>query len=289
MNQIVPAKQINLFQALNKLTRDADHIVGRHEHLQNLRRIVRQQKAALANGEVVSEIIDGERAALSEYDETVLARWHELRDLVDPPENYEDGDQEEGDLHRNVVSVRLAALIGGFPNGAPGDPEVYTRQLLEHVCAVEGLNLLALDTACREIVATKKFVPTVSEVMEVLDKHLEKWWERLRTISWIAGTSREAIAEIAELQVIAEKAAKAWAEQQARSALNRALHRRHRAVTEAVEAQKQAATAAQAVADKMAWLAKCEAEVLDAEQELVKRCTAKEQQAVNDAQADATH
>ena len=243
MNEIAPIKPINLFQALNKLASDADHIAERQAWLENLRRMVRQQKAALENGEVVGEIIDGKRAALSKYDKAVLARCHELRDLVDASENYEDDEREEGTLRRNIVSVRLASLIGAFPNGAPGDPEVYTRLLLEHVCAVEGLNLLALDATCREIVATKKFVPTVSEVIEVLGEQLEKWWERLRAISWIAGTSREAMAEIEALQ----KAAKERAVQQAQRDLDRALHQRSKAIAE---------------------LAQCEARVLDAERAL---------------------
>jgi hypothetical protein len=242
MSKIVPIKQNNLFRSLDQLAKDADHIVARHADLQNLRRAVRQQKAALANGEVVGEIIDGKRAKLSKYDETVLARCDELSELLDPPENYEDGDRE-GELRRNVVIVRLASMIGAFPNAKPSDPDVYVGLLLEHVCAEEGINLLALDTACRKIVATQKFVPTVSEMIAVLGEQQEQWNDRLWSIAAIAESSRIAMTEIAELQV----AANARAVQQARSALDRAQHQRSKAIAE---------------------LAQCEARVLDAEQAL---------------------
>jgi hypothetical protein len=260
MSQLVPIKQINLFRSLDRLAKDADHIVARHAELQKMRRTVVQQKAALANGEVVGEVIDAKRAQLTEYDKTVLARCDELCALLDPPENYEDDDRE-GDLRRNVVIVRLASMIGAFPNAKPGDPDVYVGLLLEHVCAEEGINLLTLDAACRKIVATQKFAPTVSEMIAVLSEQQEQWSDRLWSISAIEDTSHWVVTEIAKLQVEVQNAALARSVRWARG-------QRDKAAAEAVDAQKQAAIAAQAVASKMDWLAQCEAQVLDAEQAL---------------------
>jgi hypothetical protein len=134
--------------------------------------------------------------------------------------------------------------------------------LLEHVSAVEGLNLLALDTACRKIVATQKFLPTVSEMFEVLGEQQEKWNDRLWAYSNIEETSTFAMQEIETLKVEAELAAKTRA--------LRWAHRQHStAVTEACAAQEQAAKAAQVVASKLALLEQCEAALRNAEQALV--------------------
>lgn len=259
-SKIVPVKQSSLFRSLDQLVEDADYIAERHAGLQNLRRAVRQRKAALKNGEVVSETIDGKQAALSQYDEKILKRCDSLFALLDPPENYEDNDRE-GDLRRDVVSVRLASLIGAFPNGAPSDPEVYVRLLLEHVSAIKGLNLLALDTACRKIVATQKFLPTVSEVIEVLGEQQEKWNDRLWAYSNIEDTSTFAMQEIEALKAEAEMSAKTWA-------LHQAQRQHIIAVTAAIAAQEQSAKAAQLVASKMDWLAQCAAKASEAERVL---------------------
>jgi hypothetical protein len=259
-SKIVPVKQSSLFRSLDQLVEDADHIAERHANLQNLRRAVRQRKAALENGEVVSVTIDGKQAALSQYDEKVLERCDGLFALLDPPESYEDNDRE-GDLRREVVSVRLASLIGAFPNGQPSDPEVYVRLLLEHVSAVEGLNLLALDTACRKIVATQKFLPTVSEVIGVLGEQQEKWNDRLWAYSNIEETSTFAMQEIEALKAEAELAAKT-------RALHEAQRQHSNTVAAVIAAQEQAAKAAQLVASRLAVLGQCEAALRNAEQAL---------------------
>ena len=78
-SEIVPAKQSSLFRSLDQLVKDADYIAERHAGLENLRRAVRQRKAALKNDEVVGGTIDGKQAALGQYDEKILARRQPVR------------------------------------------------------------------------------------------------------------------------------------------------------------------------------------------------------------------
>jgi hypothetical protein len=168
-----------------------------------------------------------------------------------------------------VIGERVALLVGAFPGGAPSDPLVFVQMLIENVCAIDYLTLPALDAAIWQIVGTKKFIPAVSEVLEIVTKQQADWSKRFCAIQeGVAESWRWALAEIEELQVEAEKAAKARAVQQAQRDLNWGLHQRSKAIAEAVDAQKQAATAAQAVASKMDWLEQCETRVLDAEQAL---------------------
>jgi hypothetical protein len=53
-------------------------------------RTASSRKEALDNGEFVGEIVDGKLAVLSKYDKAVLARCRELRELLDPEQNYTD-------------------------------------------------------------------------------------------------------------------------------------------------------------------------------------------------------
>ena len=181
--------------------------------------------------------------------------------LLDPAENYEDNDRDYGDLKRGVIKVRLATLIGGFPNGSPSDPDVFVRVMLEHICSVEGFCLPALDAACYEIVATQKFLPTISELLKTLNDQQTKMERRLWAISSLADQSRRTVAKIEALQVEAQQAAKARAVDQAQQNLDHAREEHQQALAELAERQEM-------VASSQAWLALCEAEVLKREQAL---------------------
>ena len=50
--------------------------------------------------------------------------------------------------------------------------------MVEHVAAVDGLSDVALESGCREIVESKKFAPSISEVMATIKDHVGKWRER---------------------------------------------------------------------------------------------------------------
>jgi hypothetical protein len=205
MSKIVPIHQpqIGRLRALYKLAADADRVVSRYDELENLLPIVRKKMGALKNGELIDKLLaDAKRAAtLSKYDVEALERCNDALELLDASENYEDGDPE-CDLRRNVVSARLAILIGAFPNsGSVGDPEIYTRVMVEHVFTVEGLTLIALDSACHEIVATHKFLPTTSELLKVLNGQATKWDRRLWAISSLANTSHRIVARIVALRL----------------------------------------------------------------------------------------
>jgi hypothetical protein len=202
MSKIVPIRPTSLFKALDRLATDADHVVRRHDELTDLPGVVRKKMDALKNDELIGRLFaEAKRAAtLSEYDNATLARCEAAMETLDAAENYEDNDREEGDLRRNVVSVRLAMLIGAFPNGSPSDPEIFARLMIEHALTVENLSLLALDSACRQIVATQKFLPTTSELLKALNQQQENWDRRYSAIYRLADTSRRVLARIEALR-----------------------------------------------------------------------------------------
>jgi hypothetical protein len=104
----------------------------------------------------------------------------------DRADNYDD----DGTLSETHVAKRLGMMIGAFPNVNPGTPQDYARMLVEHVAAFEGLTDVALESACREIVETKKFAPAISEAMEAITDHVLKWKERRREVSHVENVRR---------------------------------------------------------------------------------------------------
>jgi len=101
-------------------------------------------------------------------------------------------------LKPSVVAARIALLVGAFPAGAPSDPAVYLKVMMEHVCSVEP-SLVELDAAIWEATGTLKFIPSVSELMVILKRQGVQWHRRIMAIQNIAEASSWALKEIAEL------------------------------------------------------------------------------------------
>lgn len=271
MSNIVPIQSYpgHPLRSLKQFAAKADEIVGRYDPLENLVDGLREKIEAAADRALIDKLFADARRAVTfdKYDKTLLAWCEAAVERFDPEDSYE---LDAGDFHLkpSVVAARIAVLVGAFPSGAPSDTSVYLKMMLEHVCSVEALNLIALDAAIWEAVGTLKFLPSASELMVIVKRQKEKWHRRFMAIRDIAEWSQGIIEEIEHLQVEAEKAAKARVVPQARAALNAALRDRASAVADAVAAQQRAAIAAQAVESKMACLAQCEEQVLDAERAL---------------------
>jgi hypothetical protein len=106
----------------------------------------------------------------------------------DRADNYEDGE-----LKHSYVAKRLGVMIGSFPNANPHAPDAYARMLVEHVAAIEDLTDIALESACREIVETEKFAPAISEVVEMIGKHMDQWASRRWALNVIDRVRAETI------------------------------------------------------------------------------------------------
>lgn len=76
-------------------------------------------------------------------------------------------------LKRDVISEQVAVLIGSFPNAGPHNPQTYTGMLTNEIAAADPC-AISLEAACRAIRRTKKFVPTIAEVLEVLEQESSK-------------------------------------------------------------------------------------------------------------------
>jgi hypothetical protein len=90
----------------------------------------------------------------------------------------------DGDALASVAHInrRLALLAGSYPNGAPSDPNVYLAMMAGQIHDEVGPCILAVESACRKLARTSKFLPTIAEVMPVFKRHTERWWQRLRLL-----------------------------------------------------------------------------------------------------------
>jgi hypothetical protein len=93
-------------------------------------------------------------------------------------------------IRRDVVSDQIGLLIGGFPNGTPNSPEVYTKLMIEEIVAANP-SMIALEATCRKIRRTKKFLPAIVEVLDILREQAAWWsdtWEAMCSLDeYLAG------------------------------------------------------------------------------------------------------
>jgi hypothetical protein len=115
----------------------------------------------------------GDVADDAEFCQGLVARVKAGFELFDRPDKYDD----EGTLSEAHVAKRLGVMVGAIPTAKPGNPEEFASMLVAHVGAVEGLTVVALESACREILETQKFI-SIAEVMKVVREHVKHWHSR---------------------------------------------------------------------------------------------------------------
>jgi vacuolar-type H+-ATPase subunit I/STV1 len=109
-----------------------------------------------------------------------------------PDEAYD----EDYQITKAQVSKHVSLLVGSFPNANPADPEVYTKMLIEEIMAAEP-SVVSLESACRSIRRSAKFLPTISEVLEALKEESKTWtkcWEAIECIDEAAEELRQKLA-----------------------------------------------------------------------------------------------
>jgi hypothetical protein len=209
MSNVVPLQPhpIHPLRSLKQLAVKADHIALRYDQIDRLLDDVGKKLEATTNRELIDQLIAAANrtAVLDDHDKTLLAWCEAAVQRFDPDDAYEIDDDEKYILKPSVVVPRVAVLVGGFPSGSPPDPTVYLKVMMEHVCSVKALSLIALDAAIWEAVGTLKFIPSVSELMVIVKRQKAQWRKRLMAIHNIAEAAQWTLAEIEALQIEAEK------------------------------------------------------------------------------------
>ena len=205
-SKIIPlqkTKPQNPLRSLQQFTREADMIARRHAELDELLDLVRKKIAAAPNTPAQLDRIFSEAvttATLSSREQAMIERCAAALWVFDADEFYEN-DNCEGKLRRSAIGERVAVLLGAFPNGAPSDPAIYVRMMIEGISAIDELIMPALDAAILQIVTTQKFLPSVSEVLEVVNAQRVPWNERSWAIRDLADKSILVLGWIGKLRL----------------------------------------------------------------------------------------
>jgi hypothetical protein len=75
--------------------------------------------------------------------------------------------EADGHIRHQVICEKVAALLGAYPNAVPHSPEVFVPRLIEEIAAADP-SAVQLEAACRRLVRTCTFLPTVAEVLKAL-------------------------------------------------------------------------------------------------------------------------
>ena len=63
------------------------------------------------------------------------------------------------------VAKMITILMGSFPTSKIPEPEIFVRVLMDDVMALEP-SFVEMESTCRHLRKTKKFMPSISEVIE---------------------------------------------------------------------------------------------------------------------------
>jgi hypothetical protein len=266
-------KPVNKFKLFTTLNEEADDVLTQHAELVQTERTLQRCITALEDARthqrpvdpaILTDFANIGDVTLSEYSREQVACCREAMALLDPDDNYDD----DGCLKKSIVAKRLSLLIGAFPMGTPATPEVYTKMLVEHIANDNEVTYLALESACREITTQQKFLPTISEVLEVLETHNCTWSSRKRAIHNLKRLARELADSIAEAKPKFDAEATAQKIKQKEMSLEFARAQAVRAADDVKAKQQLAAKAAQEVKWAFERLAAWQVKVARVEQAL---------------------
>jgi hypothetical protein len=147
----------------------------------------------------------------------------------DPPDLYQ-AEGQTRQLRLSYIAKRVGVMLAAFPNASPGSADGYAQSLIEHVAAHDGVNALALESTCRQVVETMKFPPSVAETLTLLDEQIQKWRGR----GWMAKSVNNILANAIRLR--REREAKEAIAEARRSATSAA--RRKQTLAQEIEETK---------------------------------------------------
>ena len=81
------------------------------------------------------------------------------------------------------VAKMITILMGCFPTSKIPEPEIFVRALMDDVMALDP-SFVEMESTCRELRKTNKFMPTISEVIEKLEEQQELWVRRSDVMFW---------------------------------------------------------------------------------------------------------
>ncbi|QIG50390.1 hypothetical protein G5V57_23255 [Nordella sp. HKS 07] len=206
MNKIVKSDSANLtvLKGAQDLA-DFDRFAKETEKLAKVRRKLHQVTEPLremnSTTDEMERVIKEAKAALERYScDGTLERVKRLEGQaakLEPGEYY----TEDGEMSASFGMAMLINFLTAFPTSNVPDPPLFLKILSEEVGA-RAPNWFALNAALLHLRRTSKFVPTLSELLETLDREEKVWSHRLEAHDELGY-------ELSELPTLIEEA-EAW-------------------------------------------------------------------------------
>jgi hypothetical protein len=154
-----------------------------------------EAQTVLDTGTRIYELSDGEPGTLEEADGRIAALL-----VLRPCE------QHVSDLTKRLAAARkpatsaqvqeqLVLLAGVFPSSNGPDPRVFAPLLPKDVKAA-GPSLIALVAACCRLRRTRKWLPTIADVLEAIGEEEARWQHRSDCASEILGAHAKALEKL---------------------------------------------------------------------------------------------
>jgi len=149
------------------------------------------------------------------------------------------------------VAKMITVLMGSFPTSKIPEPEIFVHALMDDVMALDP-SFVEMESTCRELRKTNKFMPTISEVIEELEKQQKLWSRRRSPLLFLEDNYNDLRAEIASFKETApEEERKAKEEEAARIAARKAAEEARLAKEKAIAERKAAKSQPIVVGDRV--------------------------------------
>lgn len=129
-------------------------------------------------------------------------RLQKLWDECRPDSWYND---DAGPVYSEVARM-ITVLMGSFPTSKIPEPEIFVRVLLDDVMALEP-SFVELESTCRHLRQTQKFMPSISEVVGTLKEQQNLWCRRGRVVEFAEENYIDLCAEIARAKAAEDRKA----------------------------------------------------------------------------------
>jgi hypothetical protein len=184
---VVQKQAAPTFASFDKFAEWAEYIAQTHKSLCNVIDKAEVSARSVAIKDTGEAIEYAYKSGFKHSIPNIEERFWEESNRHGPSEHY---DEETFAISRAKAAEKLALLIDSFPTSNIPNPKAFTALLLEEVLAAEPCPL-ALESACRHIRRTSKFMPAISEVLTVLKQKQEFWGKARDAAEYIKLTYEE--------------------------------------------------------------------------------------------------
>lgn len=189
-----PSKPWPTQQKVQALAETLDEIKPLMEAMRGSRLNLRRQedyfrRAAIPEAKKSLEHFQVRGYANAVKDEKLEKRLDEVE-----PEGWWD---DNGDVVFSEVAKMITLLMGSFPTSKIPEPEIFVRVLLDDVMVLQP-SFVELESACRHLRQTQKFMPSISEVIDEIKRQEKLWsvrWSTAVVAEEIYNDLRDALAE----------------------------------------------------------------------------------------------